>query len=89
MADIDIDTDILDQPTAVETDTTTAAPDETSDEAMPAGEKPAKTGKTRKARTAPVRRMESWEQNDADGNPVRVERDMDTGETTVTPIGEE
>lgn len=85
----DIDTDILDQPTAVETDPAPAAPAETADASADAGKAPAKTGKTRKAKAAPAHRMESWEQSDADGNPVRVDRDMDTGETTVTPIGEE
>ena len=77
----DIDTDILDRPAAVEP--------ETDDIQADAGRSPAKAGKTKsRRRTGAAHRMESWEQTDAHGGPVRVDRDMDTGELTVTPIAE-
>ncbi|RSX53022.1 hypothetical protein [Bifidobacterium samirii] len=87
----DIDTDILDQPDAP-TDTGDATGDTPPDKAAPgrrtgkAKAKPATASDA--APSTAMLRMESWEQDDADGVRVRIERDMDTGELTVTPVGE-
>lgn len=82
----DITTDILDEPTQVKT------VEKPAEEPKPAKAK-AKAPATKAAAIAeqPVEaahRMESWDTAMADGSPVRVTRDVETGIEQVSEIPE-